>query len=101
VSCNEASRIWRTKIGHPARGTLTILARLRETCGMTENTTEPLLTVQYGGELMNGALADCLRVATDQALAHVEPPGCTFAWLREWTLAFPHPKIELPPTNEN
>jgi RNA polymerase sigma factor (sigma-70 family) len=86
---------------HPAKGSLTVLAKVPETCGLAEKPNESPITVQYGGELMNSALANCLRMATDQVLSRVEPPGCTFAWLSEWRLDFPHPKIEIDTSDEN
>jgi hypothetical protein len=85
---------------HPAKGSLTIMAKVPETCGVAEKPVGPLITMQYGGELMDSGLAHCLRSATEQALARIEPPGCTYAWLHEWRLDFPHPKIELKASDE-
>lgn len=85
---------------HPAQGSLTLLARVPETCGVEDQPSEPLITLQYGGELMDSALADCLRMAIDQALKDLEPPGCTFAWLHEWRLDFPHPSLDLKASDE-
>lgn len=85
---------------HPAQGSLTLMAKVPETCGLADKPTEPLITVQYGGELINSALADCLREAIAQALDRLEPPACTFAWLHEWRLDFPHPSLELKASDE-
>ncbi len=85
---------------HPAKGSLTLLARVPETCGVEDPPSEALITMQYGGELMDSALADCLRMAMDQALKDLEPPGCTFAWLHEWRLDFPHPSLDLKASDE-
>jgi RNA polymerase sigma factor (sigma-70 family) len=80
---------------HPTKGFLTVMAKVAETCGPAEKPTEPPITMQYGGELMGSELAECLRIATDQALARLEPPACTRSWLQEWRLEFPDPKIDL------
>ena len=85
---------------NPAQGSLTIMARVPETCGLAEKPSEPLITLQYGGELMDSELADCLRMTIDQALARLEPPDCTFSWLHEWRLDFPHPNLELKASDE-
>lgn len=80
---------------HPAQGTLTLMARVPETCRLGDEPTEPPITLRFGGELMNSALADCLKVTLDRALARLEPPACTHAWLHEWRLDFPHPALEI------
>ena len=85
---------------HPSKGSLTVMAKVPETCGLAEKPNEPLITMQYGGELMNSELADCLQSATDQALARLDPPGCTYSWLHEWRLDFPHPIFELKASDE-
>jgi hypothetical protein len=76
------------------------MAKVPETCGAAEKPGGPLITVQYGGELMDSSLANCLRSATEQPLARMEPPGCTYEWLYEWRLDFPHPKVELKASGE-
>jgi RNA polymerase sigma factor (sigma-70 family) len=79
----------------PAKGTLTVLAKVPETCGLAVKPGGPQLSVEYGGELMGSELAACLRSGTEQALARVEAPGCTYAWGHEWRLDFPNPKVEI------
>jgi hypothetical protein len=71
------------------------MANVPETCGLAEQPSGPLITLQYGGELMGSALAECLRTATEQALPRLERPGCSYRWVHEWRLDFPDPKIDL------
>jgi hypothetical protein len=79
----------------PAKGSLTLLVKVPETCGLDVQPSGPHLSVEYGGELMGSKLATCLRNVTEQALARVEAPGCTYAWGHEWRLDFPNPRIEI------
>jgi hypothetical protein len=85
---------------HPAQGSLTLMARVPETCATREEPEESLITIQYGGKLMNSELADCLRTTLDPALGRLHPPGCTYPWLHEWRLDFPHPSLALKASDE-
>jgi RNA polymerase sigma factor (sigma-70 family) len=80
----------------PAKGALTILVRVPETCGPSADSDGRRITVEYGGELGSSPLASCLRLATDQVTAQLDLPGCSYGWVQEWRLDFPHPKIDLP-----
>jgi hypothetical protein len=81
---------------NPQKGILTVFAKVPDTCGLEDELGRPRITVEYGGELFGSEVWACMKTATEQALSRVEPPACTYGWVGEWRLDFPHPKVEIP-----